>query len=282
MKHILVPTDFSDNALKAALFAAEIAQQNGAIIYFMNALELGSEKVYQPFSLHEKYNTLVTEDRMKNLVTFSNSVTSVYKNLVTHIEVVDGFVTDIIPEYCRNKNIDLVIMGTKGAGGVKEVLVGSVTSGVISKTKVPVLAVPGDYAVEQPDAILFATSHFEENTDLLLPVVELARLFDAAIHVAVFVDTKHADAGEYMDKARNIDHYLKFLWKHYPDVKFAGELIDGTNFEAALERYALKHEIDIITMIPYQKSFFEKIIHHSATKKMACHSHIPVLAIPAV
>ena len=281
MKNILVPTDFSDNALKAALFAAEIARENGATVFFMHALELGSEKVYQPFNLHEKYNSLVTEDRMKQLVSFSNSVTSVYTNLVTHVEVVEGFITDIMPEYCRNKNIDLVIMGTKGAGGVKELLVGSVTYGVIKKTAVPVLAVPGEYEVEQPDAILFATSHFEENIGLLQPVIELATLFGAAIHVVVFADNKHADAQEYMDKTRNIDHYLEFLRKHYPEVNFKGGLIDGTNFEAALDRYALKNEIDIITMIPYPKSFFERIIHPGATKKIACHSHIPVLVIPA-
>ena len=52
-------------------------------------------------------------------------------------------------------------------------------------------------------------------------------------------------------------------------------------FEATIEDYDKKHGVDIISMITYPKSFWEKLLNKSVTKKMAFHSRIPVLAIPA-
>ncbi|MGZ5191576.1 MAG: universal stress protein, partial [Flavisolibacter sp.] len=74
MKRILVPTDFSDNALKAALYAAEIARKNGAIIYFVHVLEPLDLKIHQPFPLHDKFVQLVSEERMSELRKFIKPV----------------------------------------------------------------------------------------------------------------------------------------------------------------------------------------------------------------
>lgn len=56
MKRILVPTDFSDNALTAALYAGIVACKANAALYLLHVIEPVDEKIHQPFPLHEKYN----------------------------------------------------------------------------------------------------------------------------------------------------------------------------------------------------------------------------------
>jgi nucleotide-binding universal stress UspA family protein len=172
-------------------------------------------------------------------------------------------------------------MGTKGATGLKEIFMGSVTAGTISRTKTAVLAVPDEYIFEIPDAILFVTNHFEENTNLLSKIVDVANLFSAAIHVAVFVNTDTANITDYIYNGRHLNHYLDFLNKTFPGVTFKGEVLDGKEFEETIEKYDIKNEVDVIAMITYPKSFWERLMKKSVTKKIAFHSKIPVLAVPA-
>ena len=79
-----------------------------------------------------------------------------------------------------------------------------------------------------------------------------------------------------------INDYLKFLKETFPGVIFKGELLEGKDFEITIDRYSNKNEVDVIAMIIYPKSFFEKVFRKSVTEKMAFHSTIPIRAIPAI
>jgi nucleotide-binding universal stress UspA family protein len=280
MKKILVPTDFSDNALKASLYAAEIARRSGAAICFLHALEMGFEKIYAPFSLHGKYDSLVKEDRKTELDTFCKQIMKNYPTVKFTSVLEHGVAVNSILDYCAHKKTDLVVMGTKGAGVVKERLVGTVAAGVVGKSAVPVLVVPEDYELEQPDGILFLTNRFEKNTKLLRMIMELAQLFSAKIKVGLFMDVDEAEAVDYLAGNRHINEYLKFLKAKYPDISFTGELIEGKDFESAIELYHAVHETDMAALITYPKGFWEKVLLKSVTKKMVFHSNTPVLAIP--
>jgi nucleotide-binding universal stress UspA family protein len=279
MKNILVPTDFSNNSLKAALYAAEIAKKNGATVSFLNSVPLGSEKLEEPLPLYDKYKNLVLEEVKEELEKFRDSVTTVYPNLKTTIEIKDGAVVNDIVEFSDSSKTDLIVMGTKGASGIKEVLVGTVAADTISRSHVPVLVVPGDYEIKEPGAILFATHHFEETKALLSIIMVLARLFSATIHVVVFIDLGTVYSGQFTENNERLTNYINFLSGNYPDVKFKGEVIDGKDFENAIGLYHLHHQTDMAAMITYPKGFWEKIFHKSCTRRMAFHSTTPVLAI---
>ncbi|HLG40211.1 MAG TPA: universal stress protein, partial [Chitinophagaceae bacterium] len=74
---------------------------------------------------------------------------------------------------------------------------------------------------------------------------------------------------------------INYLKRTFPDVAFKGELLEGKEFEDTIEEYDKKNEVDIIAMITYPKGFWDKLLKRSVTRKMAFHSRIPVLAIPA-
>ncbi|MDB5190612.1 MAG: hypothetical protein JWQ96_175 [Segetibacter sp.] len=89
-----------------------------------------------------------------------------------------------------------------------------ITESGIAKT------LPGESGKFAPDAILFATNHFEENKELLSPIVDVAKLFSSTLHVAVFVDTDFARAYDYVYNNAELNHYIAFLKKTYPEVSF--------------------------------------------------------------
>ena len=280
MKKILVPTDFSDNAMKAALYAAEIAKKSGATVFLLHTIEPIADSIRQPLPLQDSCLEEVVNSRLRELNSSRSTIANAYPNIRIETELAKGAITTSILDFAGSNQIDLIVMGTKGANGLKEIFMGSVAADTIGRTKVPVLAIPNEYAMEEPDAILFATNHFEENKDLLNKIVELAKLFSATIHAAVFVDTDTADATDYLYNTRELNRYMKFLKKTFPDVSFKCELLEGKEFEETIEKYDDKNEVDIIAMIPYPKSFWERFMKKSVTKKMAFHSKIPVLAIP--
>lgn len=282
MKTILVPTDFSANAMKAAFYAAEIARQSGATVYFLHVPELGHEKVHQPFSLRRKYDQLVYEERLNELQNFDQAIRVIYKQVKTKIKLLTGSTVQAICKFCDEHPADLIVMGTQGASGLKEVLFGSLTARVIAKTKVPVLAVPAKYSSEKPDAILLAINYFEQDLTLLNKVVELSRLFSATIHVFVLLKEKERPSRSRSVVDNELKEYLVFLKRNFQEISFEAALVVGTDFGAEIERYAQKNGVDIIAMIPYPKTYWDSLMQKSTTQKMAFHSRLPILAIPPI
>lgn len=131
-----------------------------------------------------------------------------------------GAVIASIFKYRENEKPDLVEMGTSGASGLKKYLMGSVTAGVIGKTKIPVLAIPVSYELEKTDAIMFATNQFEKNKEILDKIVALSKIFSAPIHVIVFKERGGNKNADFIYNEEQLNSYLKFLKETFPAAKF--------------------------------------------------------------
>lgn len=279
MQKILVPTDFSNNALKAVGYAAEIAKKSGATIFLLHVIEPAiNMATMQADSSGKK----VVEERTAKLNLSLKSIGEVYPNIKVIPYLAGGSVISSILEYAEKEKMDMIVMGTKGASGLKKFFVGSVTAGVIGKTRIPVLTVPVSYEMEEPDAIVFATNQFEKNKELLNKIIAIPKLFSSAIHVVVFKDIDSDEHADFIYNEEQLNDYLQFLKENFPDIIFKGELLSGKDFEITIDRYTNKNEMDIIAMVTYPKSFFEKVLQKSVTKRMAFYSTIPILAIPGI
>ena len=278
MKKILVPTDFSKNALKALTYASELAEKSGATVHLLHSIEASiNMATMQADSSRPK----VIEDRSYKLRLATDSMKKIYPevNVITHLS--GGETVDSILNFIKKEKIDLVVMGTTGASGLKKFFMGSIASGTIEKTTIPVLTIPAAYAVEEPDVILFATNHFEKNKNTLQKIMDVAGLFSACVHVVIF---KERDGEAYADLIYNeeqLNNYLQFLKETFPTVLFKGAVLEGNDFEMAVEDYSNEHGVDIISLVTYPKSFLERLLQKSVTKQMAFHSTTPLLAIPS-
>lgn len=279
MQKILVPTDFSNNALKAVTYASEIAKKSGATIFLLHVIE----PTINMASMHsDSSNKKVVDDRSAQLNLSLKSIADVYPDIEVIPYLAGGAVITSIIEYAENEKMDMIVMGTKGASGLKKLFMGSVAAGVIGKTKIPVLTVPVSYEMEEPDHIVFATNQFEKNQELLNKIVSFSKLFSASIHVVVFKDIEGTKDADFIYNEEQLNDYLQFLSETFSGVKFKAQLLEGKDFEIALDWYCNENDVDVIAMVTYPKSFFENLLQKSVTKKMAFSSTIPILAVPGI
>lgn len=279
MQKILVPTDFSKNALKAVVYASEIAQKTGAAIHLLHVIE---PSLNMATMQTDSSATKVVEEKTAKLDDSLKSIADAYPQVKVTPCLAGGAVIASIFKYMENEKPDLVVMGTSGASGLKKYIMGSVTAGVIGKTKIPVLAIPVSYELEKPDAIMFATNQFEKDKEILDKIVAISKIFSAPIHVIVFKERGGNKNADFIYNEEQLNSYLKFLKETFPAAKFKGAILEGTDFEITIDGYNNKNEIDMIAMVTYPKSFFEKVLIKSITKQMAFHSTIPILAIPGI
>lgn len=278
MRRILVPTDFSNNAFKAIAYAAETARASRATMHLLHVIEPSlNMATMQTDSLNKK----VLKDRSDKLRMVLKSANAVYPDVRIRPYLAGGKVVESILKHADEQRADLIIMGTKGAGGLKKYFVGTVAAGTVEKSGIPVLAVPIDYQVKQPGIMLFATNRFEKNALLLKKIMELPRLFSAQVHVVVFKDEDGEEGAEYIYNEEQLSDYVNFLKEAFENITFKGTLLKGDDFGSAIDTYCETTGGDLVAMVPYAKSFFERVFQRSETKQMVFESTRPVLAVPA-
>lgn len=278
MQKILVPTDFSKNALKAITYAAEVALKTGGTIYLVHVIE---PSINMATMQSDSNRPKVLRDRTLKLKIARDTVSLIYPGLKVITHLLGGNTIESVLNFSTKENIDLIIMGTTGASGLKKFFMGSIASGTIADSTIPVLTVPAAYTPEEPANILFATNHFEKDKNILEQIMDISELFFAEIHVVVFKEKDGDKDADLIYNEEQLNDYLHFLKENYPDINFKGELLEGEDFETTLDEYNNKHGIDLISMVTYPKSFWERVLKKSATKQMSFHSTKPLLAIPA-
>jgi nucleotide-binding universal stress UspA family protein len=280
MKKILVPTDFFPNATRAIDYAVQIAKMNQAAIYVIHACDLLDTSFRDRLSVKEEYNKAIANEAFNKLEILRISIEETEKILV-NTRLYDGPVTDTVLLAAKEHNADLVIMGTMGITGMNENIFGSKTAAVIGRTTVPVLAIPLEYDWSIPKKMLLAVNHADEAAGIADPVFELAKTFGAEIEVVIFTHEDFAVAVEYPAHEKEINKIGEVLQRKYHDVAIHPEHLSGHRFESTLNDYIHDKEIDLLAMITHKRSLAASLFNRSMTKRMAYHTKIPLLAIPA-
>jgi len=146
-QRILLPTDGSTYAEKAARHAIWIAGKSGAEIIALNVVDTSSLVGLPAEDLTVKVTEILKEEGKKSLDEISEILTDTKKefNLQKFIRITmetkDGSPADEILKAIDEEDIDLVVMGTSGKHGLDRFLLGSVTEKVVRSAKCPVLAV---------------------------------------------------------------------------------------------------------------------------------------------
>jgi nucleotide-binding universal stress UspA family protein len=149
IKRILVPIDGSKYSLKAARYAIEVAKIQRSQVFCVHAI------IRVPYGcfLDGYAAQLYLEDTMKQAKSWFGDIVEIARqkdvsnNNGYHIEVITDIFTSVksiveaIVNYATDKNIDLVVIGTRGRSGIKRVLLGSIAKGVVQHANCPVLLV---------------------------------------------------------------------------------------------------------------------------------------------
>lgn len=272
--HILLPTDFSENAWSAALYAIRMYAKVPCTFYFSHAwtfVNTGSRTYISPSYIDTLQNT--SKEQLETLKQRAQFVSPHSEHEFKTIFSED-FLSESIKTAIKDHAIDLVVMGTKGATGAKEFLLGSNSVNVIKKVKLcPILLVPHKYEYAKTDRIAFATDFKRPYGDEILPLISLAKLQKSNLEIL------HINGPDDLTEKQQVNlNTLTQLLKDQPhNVHWIPEI--GTK-EEIISAFIEENNINLITMINYEHSFLEYVLNEPIIKKMGYHSLIPFMVIP--
>lgn len=276
MKRILVPIDFSVCAEKAFNYAVLLAKKGGGEVILLHACDF----LHYPFAdkkhMINEYNDLKTTELTGRLAKLKDTAEESGVTITT--QLYDGDVVDSILSVSERKHIDLIVMGTWGATGLETILLGTKTATIISKSAIPVIAIPADYISKEPQNILIAINDAEQDVNIFEPVFLLGNLFSAKVNIAVFSDDK-AQADELMEHSRLINRSGEKLKKSFSNTNIEMLHLSGSDFYQSLQQYINNGEIDLLVMITHKKGFVQNLFSFSMTRQMAYHTTVPLLSL---
>lgn len=276
MKKILLPTDFSKISINAIQYATKLFADVPCTFYVLNVFRIphitNEELLDQNIS-----NLSLMEDEMyeTSRLQLESLLQEIPQNDKHVFEPLSDYnlLSSAVEEVVQIKDIELIVMGTKGATGAKEIFLGSNASDVIMKNSCHVIAVPEHSAFDAPREIVFP-SDFQINYDIsdLAPLLNLAEMYEATLRIVHFSDKDELDEMQAQNKRIldsfliNIDHSYHFL------------SID--DFEEGINCFIQSRgNIDMIAIIARHYSFFERLFFKPKVKALSFHSKIPLFVI---
>jgi nucleotide-binding universal stress UspA family protein len=271
IKKILVPTDFSECAENALEAAIKIATVLNAEIIILNAYSMPYTGTNVMIDISDVLKERSYEDLNKLLHKLKQSGKD--KNISIHIVSEYGPAAEIIASVADTQGVDLVIMGTKGAGSLASKLLGSITSNALAKVKKPILVVPEKAIDFDIKNIVLASDLHTQYSEKLNALIVLAKAFSARVNI-LYVNT-HAEEKPAIAKAIE-GVKLNALLR---DVDHDFVVTDNYDAEEGINQYAATHQTDVLAVIPHHYGFFERLFHRSISKKLSLHSNIPLLVL---
>ncbi|WP_176956138.1 universal stress protein [Catalinimonas alkaloidigena] len=265
IRGILVPTDFSTCAEQALHYALTLAERSGAYLVFCHTLhaplatEPAPKRVQQLRHMRDaaEHNFQELQKRLPML-----------GNLPSVFRIEEGNLQDHLRHCIPDDRIDLIVMGTRGADGIAELL-GSNTSDTIRRAPCPVLAVPENAPLRPVRRIAFATDATALRPEALQPLADLVALLDAELQV-VYVEATSARPGTAAHPNRSV------LEAAFPQASVSFHQIAHPRVEEGLAIFMTQHATDLLAMMPRSHTFFDRLFKGSHTHRMALHSTVPL------
>jgi len=277
MIKILLPTDFSKASINAIEYAFNFASgSNAKFIFYHSFIPFNSALSGTP-EYNRKEIIKVEQELKIRIEKLKFKMNGKFPDVAIEICIVKGAETRQIISYSKKNKIDFIIMGTTGASGLKEIIIGSVTVDIIAKSECPVLAVPSNFKYKSIQKMLMPTNYALHDLIALKFLFQFSVTKNAAIHILHInpkgkPSVKDAELMEAFKKT--INSSLKKRNKEF-------SLHQGTDAQWCISSLVKKEKIDLTVMTTVKrKSFIDRFFHSSLTKKLAYHTRIPLLAIP--
>jgi len=277
MKNILIPTDFSDNAWNALVYATQLLKKKKCIFYMLHVHPITkySDGNVEMHMSSEELEKMLLKESEENLKKLRKKIERLPLNVkhTFHTQANYNFITDRIKSEVSKKNIDLIIMGTKGASGLKSVSIGSTTGSVMTKVKCPVLAVPENAEYSKPKEIAFPTDYnLNYDAKVLDGIKEFALMNKSTVRFLYI-----SKAGEELtnDQKKN----QEFLGEYFREIEYSFHKVTGKRLETAVQCFTESRDIDIIVMVAKNLNFLQRILFKPRVEKISYHIKIPFLLL---
>ncbi|AWO00832.1 hypothetical protein DLD77_03535 [Chitinophaga alhagiae] len=276
MKSLLILTDFSEAAFRAAEYACGIAaglEVNRLILYHAYQTIVGGTEIpvvqdSQEVYLESMRSLGLLHDRLKAL-----AGPSVEIELVAE----EAILGERINERYRQGEVIAVVMGVSGKSNLEKLLMGSMTAQVLKSSEMPVLIVPQNALVGRPvKTVVFATDLEEVTHVSLSRLYAFLDAFGASLYVLnVMPETQEKYAPETFEAITDLHRQLE---KYAPTFGYItrNDVVEG------ILTFSDERRASLIMAVPKKHGGFSALFHKSISKKLAYHSAIPLLLFPVV
>ena len=280
IKKILVPTDFSDQATRALEYAIHLAKAADAQLFVLHAYRVANSVMTSPYPVAGAYggDALVDYKQIKQAVDQDMEALEsdhlLNKHLTYELIAVCNLPEEAIEETVNERDIDLVVMGTRG-GGVIDKLVGSTTTHVMRRVACPLIAVPENAIFAKVEHILLATDYERiKRADTFQILVTLANIFRAQVNVLHITPKYTKLTQEKLAVGETLDRLLRHA-RHTYCHEENDDILEG------LRTYLREHdeEVGMLAMVPRDHSFWDRIVRGSVTKSILFEADRPVFVV---
>lgn len=272
IKKILVPTDFSDYAEYALKVAAQLAKRYDAEIFLLHMLELPLQLIDPsrsggggnlPESLffmklaHQQFEEMMAKPYLDGLI--------VHETVEFH-EAFEG-----IMDIAEDKGCDLIVMGSHGASGMKEMFIGSNTEKVVRNSHIPVLVIKKEQEDFYPKEFVFATDFTEKMKKPFMKAARFAEKLGARIHL-VYVNTASK-----FKTSMYLEELMNDFTKNLDISDFTLNVHNDVTIERGIMNFAKMKNADIIGIATHGRKGLSHLLNGSVSEDLANHADRPVL-----
>jgi nucleotide-binding universal stress UspA family protein len=271
MEKILVPCDFSTPAAHAFQSAVTLFGNPPAEIHLLHVIELPvlHDPVLVPVMSFKEGLFGELEDKAK--VQFDKLTKSTPPNTTVVTKVVFGPAARMILDYIKEHAIDLVVMGTRGASGIREVFVGSNTEKIVRQSSVPVLAVRKRVDKHEITDIVFPTAleaGYQE--ELVQQVKRLQSYFGAKLHV-VWINTPSNFTADKITQQRLREFADRSMFSNYT-INIFNDLYE----ESGIINFAHSVNAGLLAMGTHGRKGLAHFFTGSVTEDIVNHVDLPI------
>lgn len=272
MKKILVPIDFSKEAKYACEVAAQIAKKTKCEIILLHMLDIpgvsidpidsnnkrgGAQAIFFMKTIHKKFQ------KYKALPFFEGI--KITESVKFH-KAFNGVI-----EESKKNNVDLIVMGSQGATGLKEMLVGSNTEKVVRYSDIPVLVIKKKVSNFEIKNMIFASDFSKESKKSFKNVIEFANIFKAKLHL-LYINTIH-NFESTKDSTKKLEKFVS----GYDKNKFTLNIYNDTTIEEGILNFGKDINADIIAINTHGRSGLSQLFSESISKELANHALRPIV-----
>lgn len=269
MKRILVPTDFSPQAENALKVAAQLALKNNSTIYLEHSLNLPSQLSSSgstgamPQSI---FFIKLAENEFKKLLKKPYLQDIVIKEAIGHGEIYNDIKLAV-----NEKQIDLIVMGSHGLSGFKEMFIGSNTEKVVRTSDIPVLVIKNKHANFEVNDFVFATDFSAECRKPFTAAQKFANAVGAQMHL-LYVNTPNG----FKTTAEAKEMMLNFL-KGLGAKNYTLNIYNETSVEKGILGFARETKAQLVGMSTHGRKGISHFFNGSISEDLVNHANMPVI-----
>ena len=277
-RKILLPTDFSDNASQAIKYALELYKDERCLFYLLNVFYIKATNIESLISMEPgselfeatKKNSQMELHRLLNVFSFGE------KGNPNHtFQAVSVFNEPLqaIKTIVEEKDIELIVMGTRGQTNERSKIYGSTALDVMEKVRsCPVIVVPQVAKQQLPKEIVFPTGFktgFKKRE--LNYLIDIAKICNASIKIL------HISESETLSEKQS--NHKKLLEEYFEDVNHNFHFLSQMNVSSAINCFVESRESDMIAFFNRKHKFFASILNQPLVKGIAYNSSVPILVM---